>query len=178
MAGGSGCFSAWALPSFPDTMLIVREGTLKLARERLELSLIPKLWPFRIGSCHWLIGETIRRRPRRAHEVLRLGNVGPNPGAHQSVERRAARLCLLRMSELAKRQTNSGEHRRRPPPDMNVLKQDPFHMSMRAQKLCLVVSTDYPSLLCRNRDKTICGGVDFAIPEVAFSSWCKSLVLM
>lgn len=159
-------------------MLIVREGALKLARERLELSLIPKLWPFRIGSCYWLIGETIWRWPRLAHEVLRLGNVGPNPRAHQSVERRAARLCLLRMSKLAKRETNSGEHRRRPPPDMNVLKQGPFHMSVRAQKTLFGCLKGLSKLIVSEpRHKRMRGGVDFANSDAAFALGCESLAV-
>jgi hypothetical protein len=149
--GGNGLFDARAFSSFP---VIVRGRALKFVRQGLELPLASELRPFWIVTCHRLIGETVRRRPCLAHEILCLRDVGPNFRVHQGVQRRAARLCLLRMSKWVKAKTNPGKRYQCHRPRVKVKEPIPFHFKLPLAELCLVAYRHNPSLLCRNRDET------------------------
>ncbi|PZR88869.1 MAG: hypothetical protein DLM68_06845 [Hyphomicrobiales bacterium] len=135
----------------------MRGGALKFALQSLELRLASELRPFGIGSRHRLIGETVRRRPCLADEILCLRDVDPNFRVHQGVKRRAARLCLLRFSKRVKAKTNPGERHHRQGPRVSVKDPVSFHFSAPVPKLCLVAYRHNPSLLCRNRDETLRG---------------------
>jgi hypothetical protein len=151
---GNGPLDARAFSSVP---VIVRGRALKFALQGLELHLASELRPFGIGSCYRLIGETVRRRPCLAHEIPCLRDVGPNFRVHQGVKRRAARLCLLRMSKWANAKTNPGKRHLRYPPRATVKEPVSFHFSVPVPELCLVAYRHNPSLLCRNRDETLRG---------------------
>jgi len=161
--GGSRLFDARAFSSLP---IVVRGRALKFALQGIELHLASELRPFGIGSCYRLIGETVRRRPCLAHEILCLRDVGPNFGVHHGVQRRAARLRLLRTNRRAIAETNPGKRRQRHRPRGKGEKPVAFHFNVPALELCFVASRHDPSLLCRNRDETLRG---FAILE-----WAKA----
>jgi hypothetical protein len=133
--GGNGLFDARAFSSVP---FIVRGRALKFALQSLELHLASELRPCGISSCYRPIGETVRRRPCLAHEILWLRDVGPDFRVHQGVKRRAARLCLLRMNKGAKAKTNAGK--RYPHHKSRVKVKEPvsFHFSVPVPELCLV----------------------------------------
>ena len=143
-----------AFSSFP---VVVRGRALKFALQGLELRLAFELRPFGIGSGYRLIGETVRRRPCLAHEILCLRDVGPNFRVHQGVKRRAARLCFLRMNKRTKAKTNPGKRHQRHKPRVKVKEPVSFHFSVPVPELCLVAYRHNPSLLCRNRDETLRG---------------------
>ena len=149
--GGNGFFDAHAFSSVSD---VVRGRALKFVRQGVELPLASELRPFWIVSCHRLIGETVRRRPCLAHEILCLRDVGPNSRVHQGVQRRAARLCPLRMSNWVKAKTNPGKRYQRHTPRVKVKEPIPFHFKLPLAELCSVAYRHNPSLLCRNRDET------------------------
>jgi hypothetical protein len=155
--GGNGPFDA---PAFSSVPAIVRGRALKFALQGLELQLASELRPFGIGSCYRLIGETVQRRPCLAHEILCLRDVGPNFRVHQGVKRRAARLCLLRMSKWAKAKTDPGKRHQRHRPRVMVKEPVSFHFSVPVPELCLVAYPHNPSLLCQNRDETLRGSCD------------------
>jgi len=156
-ACGNGLFDSHAFFSVPVN---VRGRARKLALQGLEFRLVSELRPFGIGSCYRLIGETVRRRPCLAHEILCFRDVGPNFRVHQGVKRRAARLCLLRMSKWVKAKTNPGKRHQRYWPRVKVKEPVSFHFSVPVPELCLVAYRHYPSLLCRNRDETLRGFCD------------------
>lgn len=161
---GDGLFDDRAFSSLPA---VVREPAHKIALQGLEFSLASELRPFGIGSCYRLIGETVRCRPCLAHEILCLRDVGPNFRVHQGVKRRAARLCLLRMSKWIKAKTNPGNRHQRPRPRAKMKEQVSFQFSVPAPELWLVAYRHDPSLLCRNRDETLRG---FCDPRTGFLS--------
>ena len=154
---GNGLFDARV---FSSLFVIVRGGALKFALQGLELRLASELRPFGVGSCHRLIDETVRRRPRVADKILCFRDVGPNLRVHQGVERRAARLCLLRMNKRAKAKTNPGKRHQRN--RLRVAGKEPvsIHFSALSPKLCMVAYRHNPSLLCPNRDETLRGFCD------------------
>ena len=131
-SGGSELFDSQA---FLGGSLIVRDRAFKFALQILELRLASGFGPLGIGSCHRLISETVRRRPRIAHEILRLRDVGPYFRAHQCVKRRAACLRLLRLRKRTKCKTHPSNHGCRPVPDVNKKKQVPFHFNVRVLEL-------------------------------------------
>jgi hypothetical protein len=165
---GNGLFDAHAFSSVP---VIVRSRALKFALQGLELDLASELRPFGIGSRYRLIGETVRRRPCLAHEILCLRDVGPNFRVHQGVKRRAARLCVLRMNKRTKSKTNRGERHQRHRPRVKVKESVSFHFSVPMPELCPVAYRYNPSLLCRNRDETVRG---FCGSETGFLSRTKA----
>jgi hypothetical protein len=159
--GGSRLFDARAFSGLP---VIVRGRAFKFVLEGLELCLASELRPFGIGSGYRLIGETVRRRPCLAHEILGLRDVGPNFRVHQCVQRRAARLCLLRMSKWVKAKTNPGKRHQRHRPRAKVKEPVSFHFSVPLPELWLPIGTI--QVYCvETATKRF---ADFAIPELAF----------
>jgi hypothetical protein len=154
-------FDAHAFSGVPD---VVRGRAFKFALQGLELSLASKLRPFGIGSGYRLIGETVRRRPCLAHEILCFRDISPNFRVHQGVKWRAARLCLLRLSKWIKAKTNPGKRHQRHRPRAKVKEPVSFHFSVPLPELWLPIGTI--QVYCvETATKRF---ADFAIPELAF----------
>ena len=92
--------------------IIMGDRPLEFALQSLKLLFVPELRAFGIGTRHRLIGKTIGRSPGLADKILRLRNIGPESRTHQSIQRRASGLRLLRAGELAPHKKNPGERRR------------------------------------------------------------------
>jgi hypothetical protein len=158
---GNGLFDAQAFSSVP---VILRGRARKFALQGLEFRLASELRAFGIGSGHRLIGETVRRRPCLAHEILCFRDVSPNFRVHQGVKWRAARLCLLSLSKRVKAKTNPGKRHQRHRPRAKVKEPVSFHFSVPLPELWLPIGTI--QVYCvETATKRF---ADFAIPELAF----------